>query len=302
MKTTAARAALAALLSSPAAFARAETPTCAAWRAGDRAAEACSCGSETRTGDDRLAACASAPAPASAARPAPASPASRIAAASSAGSFDGGPRFGLLGAEASGGYITGADGRGLANASVGLTLYRQKTKVGVLSAQAEFGRYRMNGIPIYDSQSVGVVGQLPNGAPVTGTVITTGVSPAVAYVPLAAFRYAPAFRLGPVQPYAVGEAGLSRLSSTNALVDSTLVASAGGQVVFTQNLGTSLQPTGESRNHPGGGFGGGVTVGLTRRVSLDAQYLDAPTGYKIFKTGVVVNLARRKPVAAAASR
>jgi len=298
-------AALAALFVASAALARAETPTCAAWQAGDRKAETCSCGGETRAGDARLQACAAAAAaaPTAAAPAVPDAPSARIAAVTgSAAGFDGGRHFGLLGVTASGGYITGADGSGLVNGSVGVTFYRQKTKAGTLSAQAEFGSYRMGGIPINDSQSVGPVGQLPNGTPINGTVITTGVSPAVTYIPLAQFRYEPPVKLGRAHPYAVGEAGLSRLSSTNAVVDSTLIASVGGRQVGTQNLGTSLQPTGESRNHPGGGFGGGVAVDLTRRLALDTQFLDAPTGYKVFKTGATINLSRPKKEVVADAR
>jgi len=248
-----------------------------------------------RVGDDRAKACGAEPGAKPAAAPAVgAAPAAKAAAVvAGAGGFDG-AHFGLLGVTVDGGYITGADGSGIANGSVGLTFYRQKTRAGTLSAEAEIGRYNMGGIPINDSQSVGPVGQLPDGTPVNGTVITTGRSPAVAYIPLADFKYAPPLKLGRLHPYAVGEIGLSRLSSTNATVDSTLIASVGGQTVGTQNLGTSLQPTGESRNHPGGGFGGGATFDLTKRVALDTQFLDAPTGYKVFKTGVTINLQKTK--------
>jgi hypothetical protein len=280
-----------------AASAQLAVPTCSDWKSGDRTAASCTCDGVVRTGDERAQACGSASAAhAAPAAAASAAPADKVAAAiAAAGSFDGTvPRkFGLLAVTADGGYITGADGSGAANGSIAVTFYRQKTKFGTFSADAELGRYRMGGIPINDSQSVGVVGQLPDGTPINGTVVTTGRSPAVDYIPLAAFKYQPLLRLGRVHPYAVVEAGISRLSSTNATVNSTLFASVGGQPVGSQNLGTSLQPTGEARNHAGGGFGGGTTVDITRRVALDTQFLDAPTGYKVFKTGITVVLGRQ---------
>jgi len=283
-------AALALLSGAVAARAESPLPACSP----SVRADACSCGGQVRRGDDRLQLCADAPAARASsaslpAAPAPADPAARVAAVAAPAA-----KFGLFSVAADGGYITGADGSGAANGSVAVTFYQQKTKAGTLSAQVEVGRYRMGGIPINNVQDVGVVGQLPDGTPVNGTVITTGVSPAVTYVPLAAFRYAPPLKLGRVHPYAVGEAGLSRLSSTNAVVNSTLVATVGGQTVATQNLGASLQPTGEARNHPGGGFGGGAAVDLTKRLALDGQFIDAPTGYKVFKTGLVINLGGAK--------
>jgi len=125
-------------------------------------------------------------------------------------------------------------------------------------------------------------------------VYSQGVSPAATYIPMAAFKYAPPIRVGRLHPYAVAEVGMTRLSSTNAQVGSTLVSSIGGQPVGSQNLGTSAQPTGEGLNHPGGGFGGGADFDVTRHVALNAQYLDAPTGYKVVTYGVKYNIHAKK--------
>jgi hypothetical protein len=285
--------------------------SCSDWQNGDRASAACSCQGEARKGDDRLAVCDAAGSVktriASAAPPqTAAAPAAKIADLMNAPGFDGAApvagesKFGVKSVSVSGGYITGADGSGIKNGSVGVEFYRQKTKFGTLSASAEGGRYQMNGIGFTNTQSVGVVGQLPDGTPIQGTVYSQGMSPAVSYIPLADFKYEPPIKLGRVHPYAVGEAGVSRLSSTNATVNSQLVATVGGQTVGTQNLGSSLQPTGESRNHPGGGVGGGVSVDVTKSVALNAQMIDAPTGYKVLSYGVTYKIHRRKKDADAA--
>ncbi|MFI5350348.1 MAG: hypothetical protein ACHQ2Z_12450 [Elusimicrobiota bacterium] len=284
-----------------------DIPNCSDWLKGDRASARCSCAGEVREGDQRLKSCESTSvsrARASEATPSAnaAAPAAKIAGLMNAPGFDGGPaapesKFGIKSVNVSGGYITGADGTGIKNGSVGVEFYRQKTKFGTLSASAEGGRYQMNGIGFTNTQSVGVVGQLPNGTPIQGTVYSQGVSPAVSYIPLANFKYEPPFKLGRIHPYAVIEGGVSRLSSTNATVNSQLVATVGGQTVGTQNLGSSLQPTGEARNHAGGGFGGGVDVDVTKHVALNTQMIDAPTGYKVFTYGVNYKIHRHQKAA-----
>lgn len=207
-------------------------------------------------------------------------------------------KLGLHSVTVDGGYITGADGSGAKNGSVAVEFYRQKTKVGTLSGEAEIGRYQMGGIPINDRQDLGVVGQLPDGTPVQGTAITTGKSPAVTYTPFADFKFYPRMpkKLDRLHPYAVGEFGMSRLSSTDAKVDTKIVSSVGGQPVDVQDMGSSLQPTGAGKNHPGGGFGGGSKFDVTKggRVQLDGQVLDAPTGYKVAKVGVTINFGKKK--------
>ena len=286
--------------------------------------EACLCGGQVRRGDDRKMECPERGAvrvqETSADRPSLMPAVDRVQNALngvSGGSFDGDgtafrspaalpdapqpqsavKKFGFKSITAQGGYITGLDGSGVRNGSIALEFYRQKTKkAGTFSGEVELGGYTMSGIPINNSQDVGVVDQLPDGTPIEGTAVTTGRSPAATYIPIADFKYLPPLKLGLVHPYAVAEGGVTRLWSTNAKVDTQVVASVGGQVVGVQDMGPSLQPTGEGFNHAGGLFGGGAKIDLTKsgRVAVDAQYGEAPSGYKIFKSGLTLQLGKRQ--------
>jgi hypothetical protein len=271
-------------------------PTCGADGTASRVeADSCTCVDQTRVGDDRAKPCLDA-APVSAPPAAAKNLKSQTAAAARVsalvGSAGHGAEFGPLALSIDGGWINGADGHGTAGAAA-VTFARFKTKAGTVDLAAGGGHEKMRGIPIDNvTNTVVPIGAAPDGTPINAnvTAVTTGFSPAVVYVPIFTGTYKPPVK-GRLVPYVGGQAGVTYLTSTNAAVNTNVTATVDGQTVYQQSM-ASLQPTGEAKNHAGGGLIGGVAYKLTKSIGVHFQALIVPASgsYDSYTTGVDINL------------